>query len=374
MNRPFIPLTRHAAWTALAIGLMTVVGCGSAPHSFRPAKASRADSKEAQAIKESPAKTTTVFTPTATNTLAPELLKPPTQPYVLGPGDKLELELLGVAGTRTTTFVGPDGKIYFDLLPGIDVWGLTLSGLRDHLESALSKYYARPHLSVTLTTPESQRIWILGRINKAGVFPLTGPTTLLEAISRAGGPSTSGSGGATEELADLSRSFIARKGEMLPVNFRSLLRGGDSSQNPYLEPDDFIYFPSSISSQVHVLGAVNGPRPIGFHNNMTVTTAIAAAMGTTPAAYLSHVAIIRGSLDQPQIAIVDLKAVLSGQAPDLRLEPHDIVYVPNSPYRTLERYAKLITDTFVRTVAANEGGHVVDSSFGGVSVSHPLSQ
>ena len=46
-----------------------------------------------------------------------------------------------------------------------------------------------------------------------------------------------------------------------------------------------------------------------------------------------------------------------GKAPDVRLEPRDIVYVPLSPYRTLERYARMITDTFVRTIAANEGGH-----------------
>jgi protein involved in polysaccharide export with SLBB domain len=109
-------------------------------------------------------------------------------------------------------------------------------------------------------------------------------------------------------------------------------------------------------------------------DDITVSTAIAKAFGTTPKAYLSHVAIVRGSLSEPRIAIVDFKAIITGQAPDVRLEPRDIVYVPSSPYRTLERYAKLVTDTFVRSVAANAGGRAVDTEYGGIGVSNPIAQ
>jgi protein involved in polysaccharide export with SLBB domain len=229
-------------------------------------------------------------------------------------------------------------------------------------------------VSLVLTAVESKRVWVLGRLNRSGLFPLTGPTTLIESISRAGGLFTSRFGGTTDELADLNHSFIIRDGEMLPVNFQKLLRGGDTSQNIYVQPDDFIYLPSSLNSQIYVLGAVNGPRPVGFVDDITVSTAIAKALGTAPQAYLSHVAIVRGSLSEPRIAIVDFKAIVTGQAPDVRLEPRDIVYVPYSPYRTLERYAKLITDTFVRSVAANAGGRAVDADYGGVGVSNPIPQ
>jgi len=72
-------------------------------------------------------------------------------------------------------------------------------------------------------------------------------------------------------------------------------------------------------------------------------------------AYLSHVAIIRGSLAEPQIAVVDCNAIMKGRAPDVRLEPGDIIFVPNSPFTTIKRYANLIVNTFVTTIAANEG-------------------
>ena len=46
---------------------------------------------------------------------------------------------------------------------------------------------------------------------------------------------------------------------------------------------------------------------------------------------------------------------VKGRARDVRLEPGDIVYVPNSPYTTLKRYFNIILNTFATTVAANEG-------------------
>src|SRR5256885_4326430 len=59
-----------------------------------------------------------------TNQLNPEWLKAPTNRFTLGPGDRLEIEILGDTATRGTNAIGPDGKIYYYLLPGLDVWGL----------------------------------------------------------------------------------------------------------------------------------------------------------------------------------------------------------------------------------------------------------
>jgi len=53
--------------------------------------------------------------------------------------------------------------------------------------------------------------------------------------------------------------------------------------------------------------------------------------------------------------MVDANAVFKGRAPDVRLEPGDIVYVPNSPFTTFKRYFNIIANSFVTTVAANEG-------------------
>lgn len=74
-------------------------------------------------------------------------------------------------------------------------------------------------------------------------------------------------------------------------------------------------------------------------------------------------------MSQPTIAVVDYGAVIKGHAQDVPLEPGDIVYVPNSPYRILKSYANLIMNSFVTTVAANEGIRAGGGQVGvGVSV------
>jgi protein involved in polysaccharide export with SLBB domain len=322
---------------------------------------------------------------TLTNPLSPEMLKPAQNLFTLGPGDSIEIEMLGMPTSRIVTPVGPDGKIYYSLLPGVDVWGLTLSETTELLEKDLAKYFSAPHVSVTLRAVGSKYVWLLGRLNKPGIYPLTGPTTLLELVAQAGGTARSSSAVTTDDIADLRHSFIVRHGQFLPVNFHKLLHDGDTSQNIYLQPDDFIYVPSSLSQEVYVLGAVKYPRALAYTERATLVSAIAGGSGMerynwisaggsdtgpfTKDAYMSHVAILRGSLSEPQIAVVDYNAIIGGKAPDVRLEPGDIVFVPNSPYTNLKRYFNIMLNTFVTTVAANEGIRAGGGTVGvGVSV------
>jgi protein involved in polysaccharide export with SLBB domain len=299
---------------------------------------------------------------TLTNQIDPAWLTPPTNLSTLGPGDRLEIELLDEPASRATTIVGPDGKVYFNLLPGIDVWGLTITEARQRMERNLRDFYrGEPRVNITLREVGSKSVWLLGRFQEPGIYSLPGPTTLLEAISMAGGSVTFvgtreiTGGPMGEELADLRRSFIVRNGQLLPVDFFRLLREGDLSQNIYLQPGDFVYFASSYAREVYVLGAVVQPRPVPYSDGMTVATAVAGAYGTVRDAYLFHVVVVRGSPSQPEIAVVDYKSIVQGRAPDVALQPHDIVYVPFSPYRYLRRYAEIALNTFVSSVAINAG-------------------
>ncbi len=306
-------------------------------------------------------------------TNAPVVTAPAT-PFTLGPGDKVEIELIGDPTSRTIVTVGPDGKIYYYLLPGLDVWGLTLGQTRDLLRREMGKFMTAadlvPEVSITLRGVESKRIWMLGRLHNAGIYPVTSPVTLLESISMAGGllsSTTPGTGG-SDEIADLRRSFVIRHGEIMPVDFQRLIREGDMSQNIYLQPEDFVYIPSAVYQDIYVLGAVRVPKPTPWNGSMTLISAIAASGGTLKDAYLTHVGIVRGSMTQPKIAIIDYKDIVSGKAPDVRLEPRDIVYVPFTPYKTLVKYADLILATFARAVAINEGARAVSQNVSPVGV------
>ena len=310
------------------------------------------------------------FNAPPTQSIDPAMLQPSSAPFRLGPGDQLEIETMGDIATRATATVGPDGKIYYYLLDGIDVWGLTVPEAGDRIETALRKFMReKPTVTLSVRSVASQQVWVLGRLTNPGVYSLNGPTTLLDAVSEAGGLGVNTpAGGMYSEVADLSRSFLVRDGHIVPVDFQRLLRDGDLSQNVYLQPGDFVFVPSLVSAQVHVLGAVLQPRSERMSGSMTVVQAIALAGGSVPTACLPNVAILRGSLTHPQIAIVAVNDVLHGKAPDVRLEPGDIVYVPYKPDRVLVRYANLILNTFVRTIGVNEGAYTIDSRASPVTV------
>jgi polysaccharide biosynthesis/export protein len=316
--------------------------------------------------------TSNAVTLVVTNEVHPELLRPSDAPFTLGPGDRVEIELLGTANSRAVTSVGPDGKIYFYLLPGMDVWGLTLAQTRDLLQKEIAKYVTDPQLTVTLREVASKRVWLLGRLNRPGIYAMPAPMSLLEALAQAGGTASAGTQVTLQDLADLRHSFVMRQGQALPVDFYRLVREGDLSQNIFLQPDDFVYVPSALAQQVYVLGAVRSPRAMPYTDGMTIVSALAGASGTTtvdwfipgygnntygpqPDAYLSHVGIVRGSLSEPRMMVVDYAAIIKGKARDVALEAGDIIYVPNTPFSTPKRYLNMIVNTFVTTQAANNG-------------------
>ena len=308
-----------------------------------------------------------------TNSLDPALLRAPTNLFTLGPGDKVDIELLDETNSLTTTVVGPDGKIYFSLLPGTDVWGLTIGQARQVLQDERSRYVrGTPQINVSLRDVQSKHVWLLGRFQQPGVYNLAAPTTLLEAIASAGGSQSfagqrqiSEGGPLGEDLADLEHSFIVRNNKMVPVNFERLLEKGDLTQNIYLQPDDFVYFAPSYAKEVYVLGAVLQPKPVEYVRGMSLMQAIAGAYGTVRDAWLDHVTIVRGSLSNPQVAFVNYYDIVKGKTPDVRLNPGDIIYVPLTRYRYLRKYLDVALNTFVSTVAINAGSKITAPSGGG---------
>lgn len=300
------------------------------------------------------------------------LLKDPKDPYVLGPGDILEIEIAEVPGTIARTFVMPDGMVYYNLAGGVRAEGLTQREFAGKLTQALQKDYSRPLVNVSLVEVRSRRYWILGRVFKPGIYPLRQPTTLLEAISQAGGLFTSAFSGVTEELADLSNSVVIRDGKILPVNFDKLVREGDATQNIYLRHNDFVYLPSATQSSVLLLGAVVMPQAVGYKDSLTLIDCIAQCRGPAKDAYLKELVIVRGSLDKPQAAIVNLHDILTGKATNVLLQPGDIVWVPKRPLGLLETTVELVFQDAARTIAAGEGSRVAGGNQSPV-ISIPLS-
>jgi polysaccharide biosynthesis/export protein len=289
---------------------------------------------------------------TLSNRVSSDFLKPPLDPYRLGPGDVIEVESIGETAGRSTLVIGPDGKVYYSLLPGVSLWGLTIPQARETLQAQMAKFTrATPELVLNLRVPASQRVWLLGAVQSPGVYTLAAPTTLLDALGAVGGVPAN----RLDDLADLSRSFVLRDGKLLPVDFDRLLKHGDMSQNLYLKAGDFVYLRPSELPSFSVLGAVQGPRVLPYSRELTLATAVIACGGTAKFAQDYRIAVVRGGLTDPKIALVSYSAIVKGKVPDFPLAPGDIVYVPYAPYRHVAQLAEDMLDNFVRTVAINEG-------------------
>jgi protein involved in polysaccharide export with SLBB domain/capsular polysaccharide biosynthesis protein len=282
----------------------------------------------------------------------------------LGPGDELTLSIYGDPDlTLKDVPISPDGRISYLEATDIMAAGLTVDELRDKLNQELGKFRREPQVIITPVAYNSKKYYVLGKVAQRGVFTLDRPTTLLEAVARARGMETGMSSDRTlVELADLSHSFVARHGQKLPVDFEKLFEEGDLSQNIALEPNDYIYFPAAELKEVYVLGAVTSPGPYAYTTDIGAVGAIAARGGFADVAWKDKLLVIRGSLEHPQTFVVDAKDVLSAKSPDVKLQPHDIVYVSKRPWWRPEELLDEAASAFVTSAVVTWTGLHVDTA------------
>jgi protein involved in polysaccharide export with SLBB domain len=163
------------------------------------------------------------------------------------------------------------------------------------------------------------------------------------------------------ELADLTNAFIARQGQVLPVDFVRLIRQGDMRFDVPLQAGDYISIPSGLSKEVYIIGEVNKPALFAFREDMPMSRTVALAEGFTRDADLSRIHVIRGSLSNPRLIVTDFNKVISGRQQDVQLEPGDVVYVPPTG---LSSWARML-DKIVPTITAIQTGIILGNSVSG---------
>ncbi len=287
----------------------------------------------------------------------PRLLNSPSGPYRVGPGDTLDIEVAENADTRRTTKVMPDGMLYYDVAKGIKAEGMSLKEISTELSTQLVDDYINPIVTVNVFVADSQRFWMLGQIGTPGAYSIQKPTTVIDAISIGGGllsnDQTFEVG--NPEAADLKRAILIRNGDLIPVDFNALIREGDMSQNVYVQAGDYIYIPSLANRSIYVLGEVIQPGPVFYEEGASLLTAISAAGGIDKEAVKSKALILRGNTHNPQVAVVNIEAVMRGREPDLKLEGGDIIWVPRTAWTKLKEYTEAVLITAGQAVAIQEG-------------------
>lgn len=108
--------------------------------------------------------------------------------YRVGAQDVLEIAVFGVPDLSRTVRVNTDGAISLPLVGAIHASGHTVPELQDIITAKLKDGLMQdPQVSIFVKEFVSQQVTLNGSVSKPGVYPLTGKTTLLQALALAGG-------------------------------------------------------------------------------------------------------------------------------------------------------------------------------------------
>ena len=135
---------------------------------------------------------------TSTGAVAAPQLPPPdvvaaanigSRDYRIGADDTLDINVFQIAELTRTVRVDSSGKVLLPLLGSVQASGRTPDELSVDIATALKKSYMKdPQVTVAVKDAQSQRVTVDGAVVQPGVYPLTGRTTLLQAVSLAKGP------------------------------------------------------------------------------------------------------------------------------------------------------------------------------------------
>ncbi|PIP12368.1 MAG: hypothetical protein COX49_06020, partial [bacterium (Candidatus Stahlbacteria) CG23_combo_of_CG06-09_8_20_14_all_40_9] len=178
----------------------------------------------------------------------------------------------------------------------------------------------------------SKKVMITGAVQtlragtRAGIYYLSGKTTLFELLVMAGGHSPD---------ANLKDICIQRKdGTVLNINIFEFLSEGKIENDPEIMVGDRVYVPSTkdIGDMIFVFGEVKNPGAYPFSQGLTAVQAVGLAGGYTDLAVLEDTRIIRGRLDNPAILPANVESVIKRgeMGKNVTLAKNDIIYIPRS--------------------------------------------
>jgi polysaccharide export outer membrane protein len=239
------------------------------------------------------------------------------QDYSVGEEDLLKITIYDHPELTTTARVSGEGVINFPLIGDVKVGDMTTSQIAQKITDLLADgYIVDPHVSVFIEEVRSRKTVIMGQVQKPGIYVLSGNTSLLELLSKAGG--------LTKDAGDKAIIKRApgpgRPGEqLLTINLKKLIEG-DTSQNITLVNNDNIYVVKA--GVVYVTGEVKRPDAYKLEEGTTVIKAVTMAGGFTDKASTGRVKIRRKVNGQDK--------VYEKVGMDEQVLPDDVIIVPES--------------------------------------------
>jgi len=261
--------------------------------------------------------------------------------YQIGPGDVLDVRVLGHAEFTQEVNVQANGRIRVPFFEGdIDVMCKTETQVQDAVREKLLTLLRRPQVSVMVKEYRSRRASVVGAVRTPTQFTLQRRARLLDLINASGGATpTAGNFINIVTPVESDRGMSCDdpdpiKGEIpMETLDRKLVEAGDPSVNRYVRSGEFIEIPEA--GKVYLTGAVNQPSAIPLTSKLTLTQALAVAGGVPYEGKKDKILIIRSGADGKSAPPIpyDLAAIQKDHNLDPMLRENDVIFIPTSGTR-----------------------------------------
>ena len=158
--------------------------------------------------------------------------------YRIGPGDVLEISVWKDESLFRELSVPPDGVISYPLIGDIEAAGVTVTMLRKAITARLSEYVPDATVTVILKNINSLQVYVIGKVNNPGQFPITMDTTVMQVLAMARGLNPFAAAGDITILR--RRQNVTVK---IPFNYKEVEKGGNLEQNIILQRGDVVVVP-----------------------------------------------------------------------------------------------------------------------------------
>ncbi len=160
--------------------------------------------------------------------------------YSLNPGDLVYVLVWNEERLSKEVLVGPDGQINMPLLGDVQAGGRTLPELERAIGEGLTRFMNEPPtVSVSLRQIGGNKIYVLGKVNRPGEFPINRPTDVMQALAMAGGLNPF----AAENRIQVLRRDASGEQKAIPFRYRDVRRGRSLDSNILLQSGDVIVVP-----------------------------------------------------------------------------------------------------------------------------------
>ena len=204
------------------------------------------------------------------STFAPTNSSPVSASYILGPGDKLKINIYGSKIAEYDSFISREGEILIPDLGPISIQGMTYKDAIKLIKNKVLTGMIGAEVSVSISELRSINVFLLGEAYKPGRYSMGGLTTVSNALFISGGVNEQGS---------LRNIQVNRDDKTIAIyDFYEFLLKGSISSDVKLQDGDVIFIPF-IERRVELSGSFKRPHIYEFVEGENIQDAISLAGG-----------------------------------------------------------------------------------------------